>query len=98
MTIADDVQPAAFGGLPHHFLVVRDAVRGAGEEARVSGLRCVDVAHRSTGEENIDIHQEQVPLLRPIGGSDAVGVTGRPLDQLDPVAVGINHPCRSKVV
>src|SRR5260370_37741021 len=27
MTIADDVEPAAFGGLPHHFLVVREDVR-----------------------------------------------------------------------
>jgi hypothetical protein len=35
MTIADDVQPAALRGLTHHFLIVRDDVRGAGEEARV---------------------------------------------------------------
>jgi hypothetical protein len=48
--------------------------------------------------KNIGIDQEQVLLLRPIGGSDAVGVTGRPLDQLDPVAVGINHPCRPALV
>jgi hypothetical protein len=37
-------------------------------------------------------------LSRPVGGSDAVGVTGRPLDQLDPVAVGIHHPCCPEVV
>ena len=34
-------------------------------------------------------------LLRPVCGSDAVFMTGRPLDQLDAVAVGIDDPCRS---
>ncbi len=36
--------------------------------------------------------------VRPVGRGDAVGVIGRPLDQLDPVAVRVGDPRRSKVV
>jgi hypothetical protein len=96
--VANDVQPAAFRDLPHHFFVVRDDVWGTGEEVLVPALRCLEVADRNTGEENIEIHQQYVPLLHPVGRGDAVGVIGRPLDQLDPVAVGIDDPCRSEVV
>jgi hypothetical protein len=96
--VANDVQPASFRDLPHHFFVVRDDVWGAGEEVLVPALRCLEVADRNTGEENIEIHRQYVPLLHPVGRGDAVGVIGRPLDQLDPVAVGIDDPCRSEVV
>jgi hypothetical protein len=58
----------------------------------------LEVADRNIGKGNIEIHQQYVPLLHPVGRGDAVGVIGRPLDQLDPVAVGINDPCRSEVV
>jgi hypothetical protein len=40
---------------------------------------------------------ERAELVRPVGCADAVGVTGGPLDQLDPVAVWIDDPRRSKV-
>ena len=40
---------------------------------------------------------ERVGLVRPVGCSDAVGMTDGPLNQLDPVAVWIDDPGRSKV-
>jgi hypothetical protein len=43
-------------------------------------------------------HIECADSVRPVGCGDAVGVTGRPLDQLDPVAIRVADPRRSKVV
>ncbi len=69
--VPKDVEPTLLCDLPHHLRIVRDDIRRAIEESLIPSARGVEVAHRDTHEENVDVHcRKSVSLSAPIGSHE----------------------------